>query len=282
MNVLQRQARPAVGRKPRAEHQLLQRRFAHLGHHGGGLRVGALGVEREEHRVVVAAAGQPQLGVEQLGFVVDSARGQARQAPGAVGVIALAAFHAQGAEAIHRAGLVGDVELGFVLVGVDLGAAAGDAGGGVAAGLQLAQAIGFGGVPGGLGEGLPGRERPVALHALLLAGTGLGVLAGRWGAAREVDVGAGNAGLGPGLHGDDHGARRGFALGSFRQLDRDRGRKVPHRAQQLACIGVGRAQQALQLAGIQVGQVAKALQLQVALERAAYFVRRAHVHCKRR
>ena len=141
--VVHRQARPAVGRQARTKHQLLQLGFAHLGNHGGCLRVGALGVQREEHRVVVAAVGQALLCIEHFCLVVHAASGQAGQAARAVGVIALAAAHLQRAKAVGRAGVVGHGQLGFVGVGIHFGAAAGNAGGGVAAHLQLAQPAAF-------------------------------------------------------------------------------------------------------------------------------------------
>ena len=282
MDVFQGQACAAVGREARTKDQLLHRGLTHLRHHGGGLRVGALGVEREEHGVVVAAAGQAQLGVQHFGLVIHGARGQSCQAPRTVAVVALGALHAQGAESVGGAGVVAHAQLGFVPVGIDLGPAVGDAGRGVAPGLQLAQPVVLGVVPGRLGKGLPGGEGPVALQALLPSRQSF--LVGFVGACHG-DVGTGNAGLGAGLHGDRDGAGCALAgacsLLRLGELHGDGGRKVAQGAQQFPRIGVGGAQQALQFVGLQVGQLAKALQLQVALQRLAHRVGGAHHHVKR-
>ena len=280
MDVVNRQPRPAVGRQAGTKHHFLQLRLAHLGHHGHGQRVGALRVQRQKHCIVIPAAGQAQLRVQQLRLVVDRARGQARQAARAIGVVALVAVHAQRAKAVQRARVVGHAQARLVLVGIHLGTAVGDARRGVAAHLQLAQAIVLGAVPRRLGEGLARRQPPAVLHPPQLARAALAVLrvAHCFG---KGDVGLGNVRLRPRVHRDHHRARRQLGIGRLGQLDLDGGRKVAQRAQQLARIGIGRAQQALQLAGLQVGQLAKALQLQVPLQRLAHRVRPAHLHRKR-
>ena len=278
VNVLHRQTRAAVGRDAGAEHQFLQRRFTHLCHHGRCLRCAAVGVEREEHRVVIAAAGQAQLGVEHVGLVVHRASGQAGQAPRAVGVVTLAALHLQRAKPVGRAGVVGHAELGLVFVGVDFCAAVGDLGRGVATRLQLAQAAGLGAVPGRLGERLAGRQRPVFLHALMLAGRGFGVVTRR---CCERDVCLGDVCLRPGVHGHRDSARRDFALGRVGQPNGDGGGEISHCAQQLTRVGIGSTEQALQFTGLQVRQVAKALQFEMAFERVANVFGGVYHHHKR-
>jgi len=166
VDVVHAEARAGVGGDTRAEHIFLQRRFAHLRDHGRGPWVGRRGVEQQKHGVVIAARGQALLGIEHLRLGVEAARGQACDAARAFRVVALAAFDAQGAEEIRGAGVVEHAQRRFVAVGVYVGAAALYARGGVAARLQLVQALFFRGVPAGLREGLAGRELPASLHAL--------------------------------------------------------------------------------------------------------------------
>ena len=246
----------AVGGDAGAKHQLLQLGLAQLRHHGGGLRVGAFGVEGEKHRVVVTAAGQAQLRIQQLRLVIKSAGGQAGQAPRAIGVIALAALHLQGTKAVRGARVVVHAQCRLVGVGIHLGAALRNAGGGVAAHLKLAQAVGLGTVPGRLGEGLSWQQRPVALHPLLAASVAFGVFVG---AVGHGDLGAGNAGLRARLYHHDHGTQGGFAFGGVGHQHRDGGGKVAHGAQQFARVSVGGGQQALQLAVLQIGQCTETL-----------------------
>ncbi len=272
VDVVHAQARTGVGGDADAEHHLLQRRLAHLRGDGRGLRIGTVGVEGEEHRVVVAAAGQACLRVQQFLLGVVRARGQARDAARAVGVVAVRALHAQRAEAVGRARGVGHAQPGLAAVGVDLGAAGVDARRGVAADLQLAQAVGLGAVPGVLREGLAGLQRPGALDALPAARE-----ARRFGlGAGEGDVGRGDLGARAGLHVHGDGPGRG-AAGRLLERDGERGAEVAHGAQQLAGIGVGRAEQAREFAGLQVGQLAEALQLHVPLEQFAHGVGASHV-----
>ncbi|MNS79341.1 hypothetical protein D3C72_1129930 [compost metagenome] len=273
MGVVDRQARAVVGGEAHAHHDLLQRRLAQLGDHGRGQRCVAVGVEREEHRVVVAAAGQALLGVEQLLLVVVGAGGQARDAARGVGVVALHAAQHQRAELVGRARLVGHAEAGLVAVGVDLGAADLHAAGGKALGREAAQRGGLGVVPRALREGLAGAQRPAGADGVALR-FGAGVVGDLAGVA---DLHGRHFRSLAGCHGDDDLARGLGAVGCFVEFERERGREVAQRAQQFARIGLGRDHEARDLGHAQVVELAVALDFEVAREVVALGFGAAHV-----
>ena len=262
MDVVHAQARTAVGRHTHTKHPLLQFRLAHLRCDGHGSGVGAVGVERQKHGIVIAAAGQALLCVQHPRFAVDRTGRQACQIARAIGVIAFVAFNAQRAKAKGRAGVVVHAQRGLVRVGVHFGTAVGNARGRVAAGAQCAQALVLGVVPARLGERLPRCERPLVLHPRTLR-RAFG--RGRFGARvrpGHVNVGFADQRLRAGLDGQPNAARR-FGVRRFFHLQRERRAEITQRGQQFARVVVGRAQQARQLARFQPWKAAKALQFQV-------------------
>ncbi len=262
--MVDRQPGAAVGGEADAEHHALQRRLGQLGDHRGGLRIGR-GVQRQEHRVEVAAAGQPLLGIEQQLLVVFGAGRHPRQPAHAVDRIALAAVHDQRPEAVRRAGFIGRAEPGFAAVGVDLGLAGEDAAGRIAPGREGAQRPGLGGVPGLLVEGLAGAQRPAGADGVALR-LGGGVLGDR---PAEVDLHAAHPRQRAGLDRDPDLSRR-LAAGRLAQLQRQGGREVAQGVEQFARIGLGRHHQPRDLDRAEVVELAKALDLEVAFEELAH------------
>ena len=171
------------------------------------------GRQAQEHGVEIAAVGQALLRVEQCGFVVGAAQGQAGDAAHGVAAIALAALHLQRTKAVQGAAVVVHGQAGLVLRGIDVGAAVGDACRWVAPRLQGAQALLLGVVPGVLGEGLATGQRPCRLQALLQA-LGTGGLCAR---ALQADVHLCNLGAGAGLHLHADVLCGGAAWGRLRQ-----------------------------------------------------------------
>ena len=272
MGVVQADAGAAVGAQAHAEHHLLQLGVAHLGDHRCGERIGRVGVERQEDRIEITAGRQPLLRQQQLGLVVVGAHRQQRQALRHLGRIALGAPHLDRAEAVGRAGRIGDGQARLLGVGIHVGLAALHLAGGEALGVEPAQAAGLGRVPPVLGEALAGPQRPAVADRGALLG-GARVVGDR---AGEVDLHVGDPGL---LARVDrhHDLPGGLGLGRFAHVQGQAGREIAQGGEQFAGIGFGRAQQAGEFARIQVGERPVALQLHVAGEVLANLVGRPHL-----
>ncbi len=158
-------------------------------------------------------------------------------------------------------------------VGVDLGAADLDVAGGESLGREAAQRDRLGVVPGLLGEGLARAQRPGGADGVALR-LGARVVGDRAGIA-ELHVAHGRDLAG--LDGDHDLARRLVARGRLVQLERERGREVAQRGEQLARIGLGRDHQARDLGGAEVVERLVALDLEVQREVLAHAVWAAHV-----
>jgi len=124
-----------------------------------------------------------------------------------------------------------------------------------------------------LGERLAGAQCPAGADgvALRFGGGIVGDLAG------VADLHGRHLGPFAGRDGDDDLARGLGAVGRFFQLERERGREVAQRAQQLACIGLGRDHEARDLGHAQVVELAVALDFEVAREVVALGLGAAHV-----
>ena len=161
----------------------------------------------------------------------------------------------QRAKGVGRAGGVAHIDARLVGVGVDIGQAGINAGQRVAALLQLFQTTALGTAPGGLGELLARAERPGFLNLQTLRETQLlaGIDAGKADLGFSYQRGRARVDL-------DHDLAWLGSLRGVAQLHRHRGAEVTQRANQLAHIGVGGAQQARQLTALQIGLVAKAFE----------------------
>ena len=277
MDVIDRQARPAVGGEARAEHDLLQRRLTQLRGHRRRERVAAFGVEREEHRVVIAAAGQALLRVEELLLVVVGARGQARDAAGRFRVVSLAAVDLEHAEAVGRARLISDAQSRLAAVGIDLGPADRDIAGRETFGRQVAQGDVLGVVPGLLRERLAGAQCPGGADAVALRPCGGIALDG----SGKTDLHRADAGLLARHDGDHDLARRLGVVGRFLELERERGSEVTQGAQKLARVALGCDHETGQLRGAQILDLAIALDFEMPAEVFADGVGSEHLQRKR-
>ena len=279
VGVVHADAGAAVGADAHPEDHALEGSLADLGDDGGVLRVGCLGVDGQEGRIEVAAAGQPLLGLQQpCCVVVGSHRHAGEQADCIIAVAAAAlVLHLYRAEAEGRPRVVGDLEPGIGRIGVHVGQAGADGGGGEAEGGQCAQAAGLGVVPGVLGEIL---TRPQPPHRLDAGPLGLGghVIAD---AACEVDGHIADDGARAWLHLDGDGPLGLRIVRGVAHLQPQSWRKIAHGSQQFACVGVGSAQQARELGAREVVQLAEALDLQVAVEVLGQFLGGLYVERER-
>jgi hypothetical protein len=277
VDVVDRQARAVVGGESCPQHHLLQRRLAQLRDDGRGQRVAALGVQREEHRVVIAAAGQALLRVEQLLLVVVGAGGQAGDAARTVGVVARKAPQHERAELVGGPRLVGDAQARLAAVGIDLRAAHLDVAGGEALGREAAQRGGLGVVPGLLGEREARAQGPAGADrvALRLGGGVVGRILGNLAGIADLHI-AHLGGL-AGRDGDDDFARRLGALGRLVEFERQRGGEVAEGAEEFAGIGFGGDHEAGDFRRTEVVEFAVALDFQVQREVVAHRFRPANI-----
>lgn len=156
---------------------------------------------------------------------------------------------------------------------VDLGAADLDGAGGKALCSEAAQRDGLGVVPRLLGERLAGAQGPVGADRIALRLCRRIVRDG----ARIAELHVAHLGDLARRHGDDDLARRLGAFGRLVELQRQRGREVAERAEQLARVRLGGHHEARDLGGAEIVELAIALDLEVQLQIVAHRLGAAHV-----